>query len=122
MAQTQERKQFVKINSTIDITVTPGLQYQDLSTPDAHIPDRLKVSPQWPKLSVLVMKGVHWYPSEIVDYPSVKSLEKSKILTVGEFADKIVDDVNLDKIVETKQRVTTEMAAQKKSLKDIVGD
>lgn len=78
---------FVRIQSTKTINVTMGLHNQDVTNPDAHIPDRLKVNPLWPKLTVLIREGVHWYPSEIAEWPTVKALANDKILTIGEFSD-----------------------------------
>lgn len=80
-------KKFVRIQSTKTINVTMGLHNQDVTNPDAHIPDRLKVNPLWPKLCVLIHEGVHWYPSEIAEWPTVKALVEDKILTIGEFSD-----------------------------------
>lgn len=77
---------FVRIQSTKTINVTMGLQNQDVTNADAHVPDRLKVSPLWPKLIVQIKEGVYWYPSEITKWETVKALVKDKILTIGEFA------------------------------------
>ena len=40
---------FVQIQSDVTIRVTTGLQNKDVTNPDAHVPDRLKVNPEWPK-------------------------------------------------------------------------
>ena len=80
-------KKFVKIQSSKTIQITAGLQCEDVTNPDAHVPDRLRVASRWPKLSVLIREGVHWYPSEITEWNTLKALEKQKILTVGEFSD-----------------------------------
>lgn len=81
------RGAYVRIQSTTTISVTMGLQNQDVTNADAHVPDRLKVNPLWPKLSVLIVEGVHWYPSEIADWATVKSLVDDKIITIGEYSD-----------------------------------
>lgn len=90
----------VRIQSTITITVTPGLHHKDVTNKDAHIPDRLKVSPLWPKATVMIRQGAHYYPAEIVEWPTVKALEKDGILTIGQIEDaegEVVDEAkNLD--------------------------
>lgn len=80
-------KAYVKIQSNVNITVTAGLQNENLSNPDAHIADRLKINALWPQLTVDIKIGQHWYPSEIKEWPTVKALEKDGILTVGELSD-----------------------------------
>lgn len=77
----------VRIQSTITITVTGGLNYKDTTNPDAHVPDRLKVSPEWPKCMVQIKQGVGDYPAEIVEWNTVKALAADKILTIGEIKD-----------------------------------
>lgn len=86
-ANKPETKAFVRIQSNTTINVTMGLHNQDVTNKDAHVPDRLKVNPLWPKLTVLIRQGVHWYPSEIAEWPTVKALAEDKILTIGEFSD-----------------------------------
>lgn len=75
---------FVRIQSEVTIKVTTGLQNKNETDYDAHIPDRLKVSPEWPKHTVLIRKGAHKYPAEIAEWPSVKALANDKVLTIGE--------------------------------------
>lgn len=73
----------VQIHSNVTIRVTTGLQNEDVTNPDAHIPDRLKVNPEWPKYQVLIRAGQGMYPAEIAEWPSVKALAADKILTIG---------------------------------------
>lgn len=77
-------KEYVIIQSNISIRVTPGLQNQDVTNPDAHVADRLKVSPLWPEATVLIRAGQHTYPAYIREWPSVQALAKDKVLTIGE--------------------------------------
>lgn len=77
----------VQIHSNVTIRVTTGLQNQDVTNPDAHIPDRLKVNPEWPKYQVLIRAGQGMYPAEIAEWPSVKALVADKILTIGAISD-----------------------------------
>ena len=75
-------KNFVKIQSKVNITVTPGLQNMDVTNPDAHVPDRLKVQPTWPKAAVDIHEGIDVYPAYIAEWATVKALEKDKIITL----------------------------------------
>ena len=74
----------VRIQSNITITVTGGLNYKDTTNPDAHVPDRLKVSPEWPKCTVQIKQGVGDYPAEITQWNTVKALVDDNIITIGE--------------------------------------
>jgi len=80
----------VQIHSNATIRVTTGLQNEDVTNPDAHIPDRLKVNPEWPKYQVLIRAGQGMYPAEIAEWPSVKALVADKILTIGAISE-VVD-------------------------------
>ena len=84
-------KAYVRIQSSRNIRVTMGLNCQDVTNPDAHIPDRLKINPLWPKLSVLIKQGAGWYPSEVASWSTVKALVDDDILTIDELSD-IADD------------------------------
>lgn len=77
---------YVRIQSSTTIMVTAGLQADNVTNKDAHVPDRLKVNPLWPRMTVLIHAGAHWYPSEIAEWPSVKALSNDKVLTIGEFS------------------------------------
>lgn len=118
---------FVRIQSEKTINVTAGLQHQDVTNPDAHIPDRLKVSPSWPKLTVLIKRGAHWYPAEIAEWNTVKALANDKILTIGETSDNCDDNEVVAKSEELKRNTEeVEQSARRgrknQSLADIVGD
>lgn len=80
-------KRFVRIQSTTTIHVTPGLQYKEVTNPDAHVPDRLKVMPMWPSHAICIRSGVGIYPSEITEWAAVKALVDCGVLTIGEFVD-----------------------------------
>lgn len=83
---------FVKIQSTMNITVTGGLQAQDVTNKDAHVPDRLKVAALWPKTTVDIKQGVGFYPEYIKDWNTVKNLVKDKILTIGETTEEVDEE------------------------------
>ncbi len=82
----------VRIQSTRTIKVTCGLQHLDVTNPDAHVPDRLKVSAEWPKCQVLIKQGVGEYPAEIIEWATVKALVKDKVLTIGETLEAETDE------------------------------
>lgn len=116
MAQT---KPYVRIQSNVNINVTAGLHNSDVTNKDAHIPDRLKVNPLWPKMTCLIKVGVGIYPSEIVEWPAVKALAKDEVLTIGEYLDSAEDEV-----VQKKAQINSEMKKlnQAKSLADIASE
>lgn len=101
-----KQKAYVRIGSNVTIQVTCGLQNKDVTNPDAHVADRLKVSPRWPRCSVIISKGSYLYPSEIVEWPTVKALAKDQIITIGEFTDDIGDDKKAEDI---KSKLTIEL-------------
>lgn len=82
----------VRIQSTKTIKVTCGLQHLDVTNPDAHVPDRLKVSAEWPKCQVLIKQGVGEYPAEIIEWATVKALVKDKVFTIGEEVEVTTDE------------------------------
>lgn len=116
-------KKYVNIQSQININVTCGLNFEDVTNPDAHIPDRLKISPKWPTCTVFIKQGVHQYPSEIVEWKTVKALKEGKLITIGDYVDE-VDSEN--KEAEIKKREINEIMKNTKrgqnvKLADIVG-
>ena len=111
-------KEYVEIQSTKSIVVTAGLQFKDTTNPDAHVPDRLKVAPLWPKLKIMIKKGKHSYPALIAEWPTVKALEKDGILTIG----RALDEVNVEDEAKTsnnKLKKAIKEVAAKETVKDI---
>lgn len=98
------KKPYVRIQSQTTINVTCGLQFKDVSNPDAHIPDRLKVSSEWPSCTFKIKEGAHIYPSEIVEWKTVKSLERDGIITIGEYLDSADE-----KVVQAKEKLNLEL-------------
>lgn len=94
-------KAYVRIQSSKTIQVTCGLQNKDVTNPDAHVADRLKISPSWPTCSIVIKKGVHAYPSEITTWNTVKALVDGKVLTIGEFTDSCEDEPEVKQTKET---------------------
>lgn len=105
----------VRIQSTIDISVTAGLQNKDVTNPDAHIPDRLKISPLWPKATVDIRRGTGYYPAEIVEWATVKALEKDNILTIGQIEEK--DDEESEKASAELEKKLNEVEPERKKRK-----
>lgn len=124
------RKAYVRIQSQQTIQVTCGLQNVDVTNPDAHVPDRLKISPSWPRCSVVISEGAHVYPSEIVEWSTVKALEKDGILTIGQFLDSADETVVAKKealVQEMQEKGITSKSEEKQekkasSLADIAGE
>lgn len=87
-----KKQKYVKIQSTMNITVTGGLQFKDITNKDAHVADRLKIAAMWPKKAVLIRQGQHWYPETISKWNTVKKLVEQGILTIGEKSDTIPED------------------------------
>jgi len=107
-------KDYVYIQSTISIVVTAGLQNDNVTNPDAHIPDRLKVNPNWPKLRIMLKAGRHIYPKLIVEWPTVKALVKDGILTIGEEVDSPNDVKMEEKAADLKMELDKQAKKNKK--------
>lgn len=105
----------IRIQSSITINVTPGLQYTDLTNKDAHIPDRLKIAPKWTNRSVLITQGVGEYPNEIVEWPTVKALVKDKILTIAGYTEEEKKETPVVEDVKPTTKTT-----KKKTLEEVV--
>lgn len=87
----RDMKRFVKINSTINVEVYPDLDAIDTTNEAAPMADRLSAKPNW-VFPILIREGIHYYPSAIKEWKSVKSLEKHSKLSVSEEVDSIPDD------------------------------
>lgn len=121
-----ETKAYVRIASQKSIRVTCGLQNKDVTNPDAHVADRLKISPQWPTCTVLIKRGSHLYPSEIASWNTVKALARDKTITIGEFTDTPEEDVanvsNALRMNLKQQGLEKKSTTKKTSLADIAGE
>lgn len=106
-----KQKQYVKIQSSVNIKVTCGLECKDMTNHDSDIPNRLKVSAEWPKCAVLVKAGAHWYPATIVDWPTVRALADKGILTIGEYAD---DKGDCEQEAESFERIVEQVKEDSK--------
>ena len=124
-------KKYVKIQSQRNIQVTGGLEYLDLTDPKQAIPNKLKIQPLWSKEKIKLKAGSAWYPSYITEWATVKALNNDGVITIGEFADTLPDNVSDEekeevirheqKLKEAKMEIERQKASTKK-LKDIVLD
>ena len=94
----------IQIHSDVTIRVTAGLQNKDVTNPDAHVPDRLKVNPLWPKHMVIIRKGEGLYPKEIAEWPAVKALANDKVITIGK------ESTTSDEELDDKQKADVDAA------------
>ncbi len=89
------KKNYVQIHSSITINVTGGLEYLNLTNPKLiNVKDSLKISPQWPKSTITIKEGQHYYPSEVADYKTVKKLVSLGKLTISQFYEELPEDMN----------------------------
>lgn len=80
-------KKFVQISCSNPIVVTAGLQSIDSTNYRSPKADRLSVKPAWTRFRVLIKQGINWYPSEILEWNSVKDLAEQEIISIGNQAD-----------------------------------
>lgn len=69
----------ITIQSNDNFKVYAGNVTRDNTADDSKT---YALNPEWTKTGVLIKKGIHTYPAEMKDWPSVKSLE-GKVLTVS---------------------------------------
>ena len=100
-------KKFVRIQSDREIEVYEGLQYIDMTNPDAHVADRLRVSSAWVQTRVHVKQGTGYYPACVQNWAVVKNLRDKGIFTIGEELDE-VDDEYANEAYNRIQRVHAE--------------
>lgn len=107
----------IRIQSSKTITVTSGLQHKDVTNPNAHVQDRLKVAADWPKYSIQILEGVGEYPAEIADWPTVKALVACGVMTISQ----VVEGKAKDEDVEKAKAVKVEKKEKKqKTLDELV--
>lgn len=107
----------IRIQSSKTITVTSGLQYEDVTNKDTHVGDRLKVAPNWPKYSVQILEGVGEYPAEIANWPTVKALVEAGIMTISQVGEGKAKEEDAAKVKEFKAK-----ESKKKTLDEMIGE
>ena len=116
-------KNYIRITSEIDVTVSAGLQSINMTNKDAHVADRLNVKSAWVGTRILIKKGTGYYPAEIGQWDAVKSLAKDKVLTIGEEVDEIADDPEAAaEAAKEKTKLNNEIKKYKKLKKETEGD
>ena len=113
----------VRIQSSMTITVTSGLQCRDLSDDSQqNIPNRLKVAPEWPKYSIQIMQGVGDYPAEIAKWNTVKSLVEAGVMTISESTNeaKEEDTAKVESLNAKKEEKQGKQGKNVKSLDELV--
>ena len=100
-------KKYVQIQSSININVTAGLNMKNMTKADSDIPNRLTVKPTWPKLTVLIKQGNALYPSQIVEWNTVKSLVRNKLITIGIETD---DDGGDEELIKMTRKLNVALA------------
>lgn len=125
----KKMKNYVKISSTRNIQVTGGLEHLNMTNPTEAVANKLKVQPLWSKEKVLIKQGVSWYPGNIVEWATVKALAHDNIITIGEFADELPNEISTtesseivkreEKLKQGKEETLRQKAAHTK-LKNIV--
>lgn len=111
----KEMKKFVKINSTIDFEVYPDLSTIDATNPNAPMADRLSVKPNWVH-PVLILKGIHFYPSEIKNWKTIQIYNKKQILSISEEVDDIPEDerVRCEKLLKEMKKILARTTGKEK--------
>lgn len=107
----------IRIQSSKTITVTSGLQCKDVTNADAHVPDRLKVSAEWPKYSIQILQGVGEYPAEIAEWPTVKALVDAGVMTISNITEGKAKEEDVEKVKAAK--VETKKEKQAKTLDEL---
>lgn len=107
----------VRIQSSMTITVTSGLQCKDVTNKNAHVADRLKISPEWPKYSIQILEGVAEYPAEIAEWDTVKALVDAGIMTVTNVIEGNAKQEDIEKAQALKVK-----ESKKKSLDEMIGE
>ena len=112
----------VRIQSSMTITVTSGLQCNDVTNKDAHIPDRLKVAPEWPKYSIQIMQGVGDYPAEIAKWNTVKALVEAGVMTISQSTNEVKEEdmAKVEALNAKKEEKQGKRGKNAKSLDELV--
>ena len=120
----KQTKPYVRIASDVTITVTAGLQNQDATNRKSDIPNRLKVAPMWAKLTVDIKKGSFVYPSEILEWNTVKALANEHVITIGELLDNADEKVVNEKqtLINNINEANARIEKTKKTLEEVAGD
>lgn len=99
-------KDYIRIQSSINIRVAGSLAGLDLTNPKELVPNKLRAVPLWTKEIVHIKKGVNIYPAVIKNWPVIQALVKDRLLTISEVDDKDLEDIdNVTKVNETAKKL-----------------
>lgn len=121
-------QKYLKIQSTVNVNVTGGLKHLDMTDVNSNVADKLKVQAMWPKTLIRIATGTSYYPVEIKEWKTVQSLEKARLITIGEIVEELpegIDEVemnfimsNFTKLKEGKDEVKRQSDALGKVIKE----
>lgn len=112
-------KKFVRIQSTMNITVDAGLTCINMTSADARISERLRVQPTWVGTRIDIREGAHYYPAIIKTWDSVKALAKEQILTVGEECDECSEQAQAEAMCQKLDRVLAQTKEREKLTEEV---
>lgn len=115
MANKNLEGKFVKIDAHDCYIVTPSLSYYDQTDVNTSNPNKLRIIPNWVRKEVMLEAGTHWYPAEITEWNTVKSLSDNAKITIGEIRDSIsntTEKSNAEKISDDLKRAEVDIARQ----------
>jgi len=94
-------KKYIKIQSSVNIQVTAGLDALNMTDANQPIADKLKVQALWTKEKVLIKTGAGYYPGIISTWKTVKALAKDNVITLGEFVDELPSTMTEEEYANT---------------------
>ena len=119
-------KRFVQITSKMNIEVYASLEAIKVVNVSNQATNSFNAKSGWAKIRVLVTSGTSWYPSEILNWPAVKTLVGKEIFTIGAQSDTITKADVLEKaeaqeaaISKGKKDVENEKKRMAKTKKEI---
>lgn len=104
------QKKYVQITSTMNIEVYASLEAIKIVGGEKKV--MMNAKSGWAKIRVLVTSGTSWYPSEVLNWPAVKTLVGKEIFTIGAQSDTISNP-------ETLKKAEEQRAAIAKATKDV---
>ena len=113
------QKKYVQITSTMNIEVYASLEAIKIVGGEKKV--MMNAKSGWAKIRVLVTSGTSWYPSEVLNWPAVKTLVGKEIFTIGAQSDTISNPETLKKAEEQRAAIakgTKDVEREKKRVAD----
>lgn len=85
-------ERFVQISSTITITVTGPILYLDRTNTQSLATERLNIQEMSSGLKCQILQGNGYYPSCILEWNTVKALQKAGKFVIGATTDTVTDE------------------------------